>query len=106
MDLFDIKSGEKLAYIFLIISPTIIGIVAVLMSFSADDGIDPKMLLAMFICLAISLYFAILYKMHEDGKKDAEKLSADITKELQAIETSETADDSSTEKNARKILVE
>jgi amino acid permease len=102
MDIFNIKSGEKLAYIFLIISPTIIGIVAVLMSFSADDGIDPKMLLAMFICLAISLYFAIQYKIHEDEKKGAEALSADITKELKAINAPETADDSSAEKNTKK----
>jgi amino acid permease len=102
MDIFNVKSGEKLAYIFLIISPTIIGIVAVLMSFSADDGIEPKMLLAMFICLAISLYFAIHYKIHADEKKDAEKLSADITRQLQAINSPETANDSSAEKNTKK----
>jgi len=95
MDIFDVKTGEKLTYIFLIVIPVLIGIVAVLLSFSADDGIDPKMLVAMFVCFSISLYFAMQYKMHEDGKKKAEKLSADLKKELNATNIPETTVDES-----------
>jgi len=102
MEIFDVKSGEKLTYIFLIITPMLIGIIAVLLSFSADDEINPKMLVAMFICLAISLYFAILYKTHEDGKKKTEKLSEDIKKELHATNISETADESQSNDSIKK----
>jgi len=102
MDIFDVKSGEKLTYIFLIITPMLIGIVAVFLSFSADDEINPKMLVALFICLAISVYFAILYKTYEDGKKKAEALSADIKKELHATNISETADESQNNGSIKK----
>jgi len=102
MEIFDVKSGEKLTYIFLIITPVLIGFSAVFLSFSADDEISPNMLVAMFVCLAISLYFAILYKMYEDGKKKAEALSADIKKELHATNISETADKSQNNGSIKK----
>lgn len=68
MRLFN-NNEEELAYIYLMISPALIGIVAVLSSISPDGEVNQKMLVAMFLCFMISLYFAIQYKLYIDEKK-------------------------------------
>jgi hypothetical protein len=80
MDIFDVKAGEKLIYIFLIISPALIGIVAVLLPFSADGEVDLKMLVAMLVCFAISLYFTIHYVLHKGQRKKTETFTLDFKK--------------------------
>jgi len=103
MDAFDIKNGEKLTYLFLIISPTLIGIVAVLLSFSADGEINSNMIVAMLVCFAIALYFTVQYKIHGDKKKKEETLSLDLKKGLDAISISENPEDTQEDNKTRKI---
>ena len=83
------KSEEKLSYIFLIIISAVIGIAAVLLPFSTSGEIDLKMIMAMFICFAISVYFSIQYVIHMKEKKKKESISFDFKKELGTVELTE-----------------
>ena len=87
MDLLNTKNGEKLGYICLMIGPALIGIAAVLLSYSSETGIDLKMFVAMLLCFAISCYFALQYKINNERMKKAEAFSADLQKDLSVAET-------------------
>ena len=87
MDLLNTKNGEKMGYICLMISPAVIGIVAVLMSFSTETGVDQKMIIAMLACFAISFYFTIQYKIDSDRKKKTDAFTADLQKDLIGVDT-------------------
>jgi len=93
MAIFDVKSEEKLAYIFLIIISIVIGIVAVLLPLSADGEVDPKMFVAMLICFAISAYFIIQYIIYEKENKKRKPFSFDLKKELDAADSSENTEE-------------
>jgi putative effector of murein hydrolase LrgA (UPF0299 family) len=93
MDIFNGKSEEGMTYIFLIIIPAVIGIVAVLSSFSADGEVNTNMVVAMLICFAISLYFILQYVMHEAERKKREPFSFNLKKELDAADPSENPEE-------------
>ena len=85
MDIVNVKDGEKQGYLFLIISPALIGVVAFLFSLSAEVVVQTKVLLCMIVCLLVSLYFALQYRTEAAGGNKRELFSVKELYEKEAF---------------------